>query len=161
MQDKMKVERLSEAVLQLLQEKDCTVYMLLSSGECFLLGEVYAPDDKRLLYGLPKEYSRLGTALVDAIWFDHPVKLILCCGQTLYWSEAAVYKCHIAGPLFAAQLQRVRRRDSRGDIASSWEIHTAAWQQADTIAFQKERQAALSELDGSVMEEKHLDLQLR
>ena len=161
MPGKMNIRMLPENVSQLMQDRNCSFYMVFPSGDCFLLGEMYTPDYKRLLYGLPKEYSRLGTALVDAIWFDHPVKILLCCGQTLYWSEATVYKCHITGPLFAAQLQRVRRRDSRGDIASSWEIHTGLWQLADKEAFRRERQTALSELDGSCMEEKHLDLQMR
>ena len=152
---------LPDTVQKLLQEKECRFYLAFASGDCFCLEEMYSPDQKRLLYGLPKEYSKLGAALVDAIWFAHPVKVLLRCGQKLYQSEGTVYKCHIAGPLFAAQLQRVRSRDSKADIASSWEIRTGAWQQADPEACREKLQTALPELYGSVFEEKHLDLKLR
>lgn len=161
MREMMKMELLPEAVQELMQEKDCRFYLLFSSGDCFRLGEIYSPDQKRLLYGLPGEYSKLGTALVDAIWFAHPVKVLLGCGQKLYQSEGTVYKCHIAGPLFAGQLQRVRSRDSKADIASSWEIRTGAWQQADPDICREKLQTALPELSGSVFEEGHLDLKLR
>lgn len=161
MQEKLRPEMLPDTVQKLLQEKECRFYLAFASGDCFCLEEMYSPDQKRLLYGLPKEYSKLGAALVDAIWFAHPVKVLLCCGQKLYQSEGTVYKCHIAGPLFAAQLQRVRSRDSKADIASSWEIRTGAWQQADPEACREKLQTALPELYGSVFEEKHLDLKLR
>lgn len=161
MREKLKPEMLPDTVQKLLQEKECRFYLAFASGDCFCLEEMYSPDQKRLLYGLPKEYSKLGAALVDAIWFAHPVKVLLRCGQKLYQSEGTVYKCHIAGPLFAAQLQRVRSRDSKADIASSWEIRTGAWQQADPEACREKLQTALPELYGSVFEEKHLDLKLR
>ena len=161
MREKLKPEMLPDIVQKLLQEKECRFYLAFASGDCFCLEEMYSPDQKRLLYGLPKEYSKLGAALVDAIWFAHPVKVLLRCGQKLYQSEGTVYKCHIAGPLFAAQLQRVRSRDSKADIASSWEIRTGAWQQADPEACREKLQTALPELYGSVFEEKHLDLKLR
>lgn len=161
MQEKLRPEMLPDTVQKLLQEKECRFYLAFASGDCFCLEEMYSPDQKRLLYGLPKEYSKLGAALVDAIWFAHPVKVLLRCGQKLYQSEGTVYKCHIAGPLFAAQLQRVRSRDSKADIASSWEIRTGAWQQADPEACREKLQTALPELYGSVFEEKHLDLKLR
>ena len=161
MREKLKPEMLPDTVQKLLQEKECCFYLAFASGDCFCLEEMYSPDQKRLLYGLPKEYSKLGAALVDAIWFAHPVKVLLHCGQKLYQSEGTVYKCHIAGPLFAAQLQRVRSRDSKADIASSWEIRTGAWQQADPEACREKLQTALPELYGSVFEEKHLDLKLR
>lgn len=161
MREKLKPEMLPDTVQKLLQEKECCFYLAFASGDCFCLEEMYSPDQKRLLYGLPKEYSKLGAALVDAIWFAHPVKVLLRCGQKLYQSEGTVYKCHIAGPLFAAQLQRVRSRDSKADIASSWEIRTGAWQQADPEACREKLQTALPELYGSVFEEKHLDLKLR
>ena len=161
MQEKLRPEMLPDTVQKLLQEKECRFYLAFASGDCFCLEEMYSPDQKRLLYGLPKEYSKLGAALVDAIWFAHPVKVLLRCGQKLYQSEGTVYKCHIAGPLFASQLQRVRSRDSKADIASSWEIRTGAWQQADPEACREKLQTALPELYGSVFEEKHLDLKLR
>ena len=161
MQEKLRPEMLPDTVQKLLQEKECRFYLAFASGDCFCLEEMYSPDQKRLLYGLPKEYSKLGAALVDAIWFAHPVKVLLRCGQKLYQSEGTVYKCHIAGPLFAAQLQRVRSRDSKADIASSWEIRTGAWQQADPEACREKLQTALPELYGSVFEEKHLDLKQR
>lgn len=161
MREKLRPEMLPDTVQKLLQEKECRFYLAFASGDCFCLEEMYSPDQKRLLYGLPKEYSKLGAALVDAIWFAHPVKVLLRCGQKLYQSEGTVYKCHIAGPLFAAQLQRVRSRDSKADIASSWEIRTGAWQQADPEACREKLQTALPELYGSVFEEKHLDLKLR
>lgn len=161
MQEKLRPEMLPDTVQKLLQEKECRFYLAFTSGDCFCLEEMYSPDQKRLLYGLPKEYSKLGAALVDAIWFAHPVKVLLRCGQKLYQSEGTVYKCHIAGPLFSSQLQRVRSRDSKADIASSWEIRTGAWQQADPEAYREKLQTALPELYGSVFEEKHLDLKLR
>ena len=63
--------------------------------------------------------------------------------------------------LFSAQLQRVRSRDSKADIASSWEIHTKTWQQVNVSTCKKELQAALPERYGGVLEESHLDLKLR
>lgn len=161
MQEKLKPEMLPDTVQKLLQEKECRFYLAFASGDCFYLEEMYSPDQKRLLYGLPKEYSKLGAALVDAIWFTHPVKVLLHCGQKLYQSEGTVYKCHIAGPLFSSQLQRVRSRDSKADIASSWEIHTKTWQQVNVSTCKKELQAALPERYGGVLEESHLDLKLR
>ena len=93
----MRVETLPKNIQELLCDEECRQYLSFSSGDSFEISGVYSYDEKRLLYGLPKEYSRLGTTLVDAIWFCHPVKLLLVWGQELYWSEADVYKCHIAG----------------------------------------------------------------
>lgn len=162
MQEKLNIETLPEHIQEMLQDKDCRKYLVFPEKGCFALGDVLSPDQKRILYGLPKEYSRLGTALVDAIWFSKPVKLLLVCGQKVCWSDGTVYKCHITGPLFAEHLQRIRSKDSGADMASSWEIRTCTWQTADAGAFEKELKMAMSELEGgSFIEETHLDLQLR
>ena len=157
----MRVETLPKNIQELLCDEECRQYLSFSSGDSFEISGVYSYDEKRLLYGLPKEYSRLGTTLVDAIWFCHPVKLLLVWEQELYWSEADVYKCHIAGPLFTDNLLRIRAKDPEGDIASSWELHAGIWKKTDMACFQEEIVKARSEVDGSVLEEIHLDLKLR
>lgn len=161
MQEKLNIETLPEHIQEMLQDKDCRKYLVFSENRCFSLGDVYSPDQKRILYGLPKEYSKLGTALVEAIWFAKPVKLLLVCGQKVCWSEGTVYKCHIAGPLFAAHLQRIRSKDSGADMASSWEIRTCTWQTTDMGDFEKKLQMAMPELEGNTIKENHLDLQLQ
>lgn len=156
----MRVETLPGNIQKFLNSRECRQYIIFSSGESFEMSEIYSPDEKRMVYGLPQEYSRLGTALVDAIWFDHPVKLLLICGQELYWSEADVYKCHIAGPLFTDNLLRIRAKESKGDIASSWEFRAKTWNKTDRSCFQEKITAAMSESEGSILEEVHLDLKL-
>ena len=157
----MRVEILPEHIQAVLGEDKCKQYLVFSSGESYSIQGLYSPDQKKILYGLPKEYSKLGTALVDAIWFCHPVKLLLICGQKVYWSEADVYKCHIAGPWFTDNLLRIREKNPRGDIASSWELHVNIWEKTNANSFQKEIMNAMSESEGSFLEEVHLDLKLR
>ena len=156
----MRVEKLPENIQELLRSKEYHQYLVFTSGECFEAKDIYSPDEKRILYGLPREYSRLGTALVDAIWFDHPAKLLLVCGQELSWSAIDVYTCHIAGPLFTDNLLRIRAEEPKGDIASSWEFRAKAWKRADRSCFQEKITAAMSESEGSILEEVHLDLKL-
>ena len=157
----MRVETLPQNIQELLRHKECRQYLIFSSGDSFEISEIYSPDKKRILYGLHKEYSRLGVAFVDAIWFGHPVKLLLVCGQELFWSEADVYKCHIAGPLFTDNLLRIRAKNPKGDIASSWELRAGIWKKTDAACFQEEILKARPEMDGSVFEEIHLDLKFR
>lgn len=163
MQNGIKKEEKLPKHIQELLETDFTSggqYLLFSNGDCFHIQRAYSPDQKRILYGLQREYSKLGVSLVDAIWFSHPVKILLVSEQDVYWSEAEVYKCHIAGPLFTENLLRIREQDPRGDIAASWEIRPGVWEKADAGCYREEIGKALTELDGSFMEEVHLDLQL-
>lgn len=157
-----KEERLPKHIQELLETDFASggQYLLFSNGDCFHIQGAYSPDQKRILYGLQREYSELGVSLVDAIWFSHPMKILLVSEQDVYWSEADVYKCHIAGPLFMENLLRIREQDPRGDIASSWELRAGVWKKADARCFLEEIQKALTELDGSFMEEVHLDLKL-
>ncbi|HCE78154.1 MAG TPA: hypothetical protein DEP61_04640 [Lachnospiraceae bacterium] len=161
MQNRLQAENLPEAIEKLLQNQECLSYLVFVSGDCFQVREIYSPDSKRILYGLQREYSRLGRSLVDAIWFHHPAKLLLVCGQELFWSEVDVYKCHIAGPLFTDNLLRIRKKNPGGDIASSWEFRTGEWKKANRTSFQKETANAMSETEGSFLEEVHLDRKLR
>lgn len=161
MQNRMNVGNLPGDIQEILGNREWHQYLVFISGECFETHEIYSPDEKRLLYGLLREYSRLGTALVDAIWFSHPAKLLLVCGKELYWSEVDVYKCHITGSLFTDNLLRIRKKDPKGDIASSWEFHAKAWKKTNRECFQKVITNAMSETEGSFLEEVHLDLKLR
>ena len=161
MQNRMRIEKLPGDIQALLHSKEWRQYFVFASGDCFEVHGIYSPDGKRILYGLMREYSRLGTALVDAIWFDHPAKLLLVCGQELCRSEVDVYKCHIAGPLFTDNLLRIRQKDPKGDIASSWEFRAKTWKKTDRECFQKDITNAMSEAEGSFLEEVHLDLKLR
>jgi hypothetical protein len=161
MQNRRRTESLPEAIEKLLQNQECLSYIVFASGNCFQVCGIYSPDNQILLYGLRKEYSRLGRSLVDAIWFHHPAKLLLVSGQELFWSEIDVYKCHIAGPLFTDNLLRIRKKNPRDDIASSWEFRAGEWKKVDRTSFLKETVNAMSETEGSFLEEVHLDRKLR
>jgi hypothetical protein len=161
MKNRLQAGKLPESIEKLLHNQECLSYIVFASGNCFQVYGIYSPDKKRLLYGLRREYSRLGRSLVDAIWFHHPAKLLLICGQELFWSEVDVYKCHIAGPLFTDNLLRIRKKNPGDDIASSWEFRAGEWKKVDRKYFRKETANALSETEGSFLEEVHLDRKLR
>lgn len=77
----------------------------------------------RLTKGFHEIRKSYGLVAVDdnyELCGNHPAKLLLICGQELFWSEVDVYKCHIAGPLFTDNLLRIRKKNPGNDIASSW-----------------------------------------
>ena len=113
---------LPEKALQALSDPDCKKYIKFADGQTFFCPSLVSLDSCILALALEEEHTRLGRALVAALWFERPVQVILCTSQAVLGIELCVYRCHIAGPLFAKMLSRVREEDPNHDMASSWEL---------------------------------------
>lgn len=90
----------------------------------FQIPSLTSPDGKILALALEEERSSLGRALVGAIWFGagEPVSLRLEDGkETMEW-EVTVYRCHLAGPLFARKYLELREKNPDVAIAAVWEL---------------------------------------
>lgn len=90
----------------------------------FQIPSLTSPDGKILALALEEERSSLGRALVGAIWFGagEPVSLRLEDGkETMEW-EVIVYRCHLAGPLFARKYLELREKNPDVAIAAVWEL---------------------------------------
>ena len=95
---------------------------------------------------LEEEHTSLGRALVDALWFARPVKIMA--GQKTFWAK--VYRCHIAGPVFKEMLWEVRAENPRRDMASAWELHLLKETEPMDVSQAKE-------VERSFFRELHLD----
>ncbi len=88
--------------------------------------------ENTLILPLEEEHTDLGRALVAALWFEHPVKVVVeqwekqekyghAVRRNTY--RASVYRCHIVGPVFLEALLEARAKDQERDMVSAWEIH--------------------------------------
>ena len=76
-----------------------------------------------LVLTLENEHSQLGRGLVQALWFQQEVQLWLPGDGTQTLLTLAPWRCHIAGPLFASVLNRVRAADPAADPTAVWELY--------------------------------------
>jgi hypothetical protein len=98
-------------------------YITFKDGTCFCCPTLTRTGENCCALALEEEHTDLGRALVDALWFFHPVQVTLIEEQERKDWKAEVYRCHIAGPLFRKKLLEVRSLDPKRDMASAWEIH--------------------------------------
>jgi hypothetical protein len=98
-------------------------YITFENGMCFRCSTLTRIKENICALALEEEHTDLGRALVDALWFSHPIYLTWIGEQGHKDWKAEVYRCHIAGPLFKKKLLEVRSRDPERDMASAWEIH--------------------------------------
>lgn len=112
-----------------------------------------------MILPLEEEHTDLGRALVDALWFSHPVKVVVeqrseqerssnAVRRNTY--QARVHRCHIVGPVFQQALLEVRAENQDRDMASAWEIHLL--EETETIEVSRAKQAGRSKVP-----ELHLD----
>jgi hypothetical protein len=125
-------------------------YMTFENGSCFRCLALTQIKENVFALALEEEHTDLGRALVDALWFSHPVQLTWIDEQGRKDWKAEVYRCHIAGPLFQAKLLEVRSQDPKRDMASAWEIHLL--EPAGSIGISEAR-----EPDRAKEPERHLD----
>ncbi|MEG1917257.1 MAG: hypothetical protein RR092_01265 [Oscillospiraceae bacterium] len=118
------LKTLPPRLLSLLDAKDCRKLLETPSGvaDC---PSLFCPQGGTLLLSLEREHTAAGRCLVQGIWFDTPVTLWLCQGDTTLRLTAAVHRCHIVGTVFS---QMLRRAQGRG-IASAWELHLLRWEE--------------------------------
>lgn len=113
---------LPSKALALLKRPACRKYVRFAGGKTFLFPTLASPDGRILALALEEEHTEPGRALVDALWFSHPVCVILDDGKERMGLQMEVYRCHIAGPLFLKKLLEVRAEDPEQDMASAWEL---------------------------------------
>ena len=76
-----------------------------------------------LVLPLENEHSQLGRGLVQALWFQQEVQLWLPGDGVQTLLTLVLWRCHIAGPLFAAVLNRARAADPAADPTAVWELY--------------------------------------
>jgi len=133
---------LPREALELLWAPGCGRYLAFADGQVFRCPSLSSPDGKVLALALLEEHTDFGRALVDALWFSHPVRVTLCLGKRRLGFTARVYRCHIAGPLFLKKLLEVRARNPEGDMASAWELRFVKEENAGSISGAKEPEAS-------------------
>lgn len=111
----------------LLEAGDCRKLLQVPGAEkglypAFLCPSLISLDGVTLTLSLDRERTDLGRGLVRGIWFDQPLVLWLCRGETVLRAHAWAYRCHIVGPVFTQMLARARREDPAGDIACAWQL---------------------------------------
>lgn len=143
------------SALELLKAPDCRKYIRFADGKTVLFPSLSSPDGQILALALEEEHTEAGRALLDALWFSHPVCVILDDGNRIQGYRMEVYRCHIAGPLFLKKLLEVRMEDPEKDMASAWELHFLEEEELT-----KEKRAALlgaAPADRAEIPEWHLD----
>ena len=98
-----------------------------TEGALYEFPSLSSPDGKRLLLSLGEEHSEAGCLLVESLWYDIPAEILLSGGGRLLATAAAVFRCHIAGPLFGSMLEKARASSPDADIACVFELHAGAW----------------------------------
>ena len=145
-------EALPPEILQLLQEKELEAVIHFAGGSSVRLLSLQTFDGHSLICPVPFERSPLGRGLVEALWFDRPAVLSLRTRERCVHVSVRVYRCHIAGPLFAGALLAVRSGGEAEDMASAWELY---WQGSAEAPADLQPRHSWKECSHT---EKHLDL---
>ena len=111
-----------ETIRALCKAPEAEAYIRFFGGQVYPCRALTVYQERALVLALTEERTHLGSLLTDALWFDRPVSLLIRAGEQEAALEASVYRCHIAGPLFAGMLSWLRAGDPEADIASAWEL---------------------------------------
>ena len=95
------------------------------NGTIYRLPKLTAGREGVFYDSLESEATPLGRCYVDSIWFRRPIRLLDA--QHGMAAQGEVWRCHIAGPVFAELLKTARIQHPESDLAAVWEIHASPW----------------------------------
>ena len=95
------------------------------NGAIYRLAHLVQAREGVFFDSLENEGTPLGKCFVDSIWYKRPIRLID--SNRLVAAHGEIWRCHIAGPVFANMLQAARSQNPASDVAAVWEIRTDGW----------------------------------
>jgi hypothetical protein len=117
-------------------------YISFEDGQIFHCPSLTEISEGRFVMALEEEHTDLGRALVEALWFSHPVRLTWVEENERRDLKAEVYRCHIAGPVFRKKLLEIRAGNPERDMASAWELHIKGQAEKTDLEAAKEAERA-------------------